>query len=77
MTNTENQKRLDRKKWTESQKAGEDLSGKMFYCDGCKYQKMTSFGETTYCVVPHERRVEEEVCSTSYNRVVRKSKKKD
>ncbi len=32
------QKKLDEKKWFESQIARQDLGGKMFYCEGCPFR---------------------------------------
>lgn len=76
MTNPENQKRLDRKKFFESQKLKEDQSGKMDYCGSCNHQKVTSFGESTYCVVDQARREKECACATAYNRMIRKNREK-
>ena len=33
------QAQLDKEKWLESEKNNEDMSGAMYYCDACEYQK--------------------------------------
>lgn len=70
MTNKERQKSLDKKKWLESEKKGEDLSGKMYVCGWCK-NKTRMFGE---CTASQEEREQKCLCATAYNRMQRRGR---
>lgn len=70
MTNKERQKSLDKKKWLESEKKGEDLSGKMPYCNDCHNRYL--FEER--CGVTQEEREQKCLCATAYNRMQRARK---
>lgn len=65
MTNKENQKRLDNKKIKEQEKTGKDMSGKMYYCQCCKYR------DGDFCISTNEERVKKSLCSTADNRLKR------
>ena len=66
-TNKERQRSLDKKKWIESEKKGEDMSGKMPYCSFCKY-KYLKFNS---CTVTQEEREGKCLCATAFNRMQR------
>lgn len=66
MTNKERQFRLDEKKWIASEQAGEDMSGKMDYCQNCG--KQTAYG----CAISQEEREAQSECAVAYNRMRRK-----
>lgn len=51
------QKQLDKKKYFESEIAKRDLSGKMFYCEGCNFRYFAD------CQLTHETRVANCVCA--------------
>ena len=67
MTNKERQKSLDEKKWLESEKQCEDMSGKMEYCECC------SFADWWFniCDATQEERENKCLCATAYNRMKR------
>lgn len=65
MTNKENQKRLDNKKIKEQEKTGKDMSGRMYYCQCCKYR------DGNFCISTNEERIEKSLCSTADNRLKR------
>ena len=67
MTNKERQKSLDRKKWLESEKQCEDMSGKMEYCDYCDSQSFYMYD----CEANPEEREENCLCAKAHNRMKR------
>lgn len=67
MTNKERQKKLDKKKWLASEKNGEDLSGKMPYCEYCHNRYL--FEER--CGIDQTERYHTGACATAYNRMKR------
>lgn len=67
MTNKDRQKSLDKKKWIESEKKGEDMSGAMLYCDACNKQN-----RTYECTATQEERESQCLCAKAYNRLQRK-----
>lgn len=69
MTNKERQKSLDKQKWVNSEDFGYDLSGKLFYCDHCKYQ--TERNMVKSCIASQKQREEKSLCATAYNKMVR------
>ena len=66
-TNKAKQKTLDKKKWLVSEELGEDMSGKMGWCNYCNCR--TDF-ET--CVASQQEREVECLCAKAYNRLQRK-----
>ena len=81
MTNSENQKRLDKKKYYASIEAGYDMAGNMDYCKVCQFSVNCSTSKSGYrCdyggtsadfdLTPYP-------CSTAYNRMVRKNNLKN
>ena len=67
MTNIERQKSLDKKKWIASERAGTDQSGKMLWCDSCKY------GTRDFkCEIGQAQREKECACARAYNAMKRK-----
>ena len=69
MTNQQRQASLDKQKWLDSEIAGCDLSGEMWYCKHCPHQVDTPCGD--YCSITHEQRVANCLCAKAYNRMVR------
>lgn len=70
MTNLQRQKKLDKRKYLESEKLKTDLSGNMDYCDFCDQQanfrcRATQLDREMNCL-----------CAKSYNRKCRKGAKK-
>lgn len=74
MTNRQRQSSLDKKKWIESENAGEDLSGKMLCCYHCEFQADERNFDAV-CTKTHEERVKHCYCAKAYNRMVRGTKK--
>lgn len=74
MTNDKRQASLDNQKWKDSQRLGTDQSGLMYYCDHCEFQ--CSENADCKCQLPHNTRVEKNICATAYNRMVRAFAKK-
>lgn len=72
MTNKERQKNLEKKKWLESEKACQDLSGKMPYCKNCYYRGMNY--DAIVCLASQNKRETECLCATAYNRMYRRKK---
>lgn len=70
MTKQERQKKLDEKKWLESEKEMRDMSGMMEYCDFCDSQSFYMDD----CEANPEERVEKCLCATAYNRMKRAKK---
>lgn len=66
MTNKDRQKSLDKKKWLLSEKVGTDQSGKMLWCESCKYCNLGK------CGISHEQRNNENSCARAYNAMARK-----
>lgn len=67
---TETQERLDKKKWFESKELGADKSGKMSYCDSCKFQSTL----TQNCIASQDQRVCQCLCAKAYNKFVKNKK---
>nr|DAR59193.1 MAG TPA: hypothetical protein [Caudoviricetes sp.] len=63
------QLRLDREKWFQSIMKSCDLSGSMYYCDGCKY------AVESHCSVTQEQRVSGNLCAKNAMRLVKAKKK--
>lgn len=78
MTNKENQKRLDNKKYLESEAAGFDKAGSMEYCDCCDYQKLHKESKSGKICIhgyhPKNKELHPYPCATAYNRMKRGSK---
>lgn len=70
MKNIERQKSLDKKKWLESEKKGEDMSGAMDYCKECNRQHYY----LEECQATQEERETACLCATAYNRMQRTRK---
>ena len=68
MTNSEQQKRLDRKKWKESVENLTDMSGKMDYCDYCQHQ---AYDSDYHCEVTQAEKETKSLCAKAYNRMRR------
>ena len=66
------QERLDKKKWFESKELGADKSGKMDYCNGCKFQSTLN----SNCIASQEQRVCQSLCAKSYNKFSKTRKSK-
>lgn len=45
---------------------GEDQAGKESFCMSCSHQRVTSFGETTYCILNKEERINSGACVEHY-----------
>lgn len=71
MTNKELQKRLNKKKWLESEKVGEDMGGQMDYCSFCLEQDLNG-----YCGSIQDEIDENCLCAKAYLRSKRKEKVK-
>ena len=69
MKNKELQRKLDQKKWLESEKSGLDKSGAMPYCAYCNFRN-----KCFYCRATQEERETKFLCSTAYNRMTRTKK---
>lgn len=69
MNNIDRQKDCDKKKWTESEKAGKDCSGFMVYCKNCEH---ASEG----CDATQEEREEGLLCAKAYNKTEKAFHKK-
>lgn len=70
MKNIERQKSLDKKKWLESQKVSEDMTGLMFYCDYCVH-KTSRNSYKRKCDTTQEQRERDCLCAKAYNRLQR------
>ena len=69
-TNKENQLERNREKYFESQAYGQDMSGKMPWCDYCRY--CNEFKCTAYS----QRFIDENtVCAKAYNRMMQNGSK--
>ena len=68
MTEREIQAQLNQKleELNSSISGGEDQAGKQRYCMSCKYQRVTSFGETTYCILKMSERTAVSACVLAY-----------
>lgn len=66
MTNPDNQKRLDRKKWFASEQEKKDKSGDMEYCEKCEHATTLKT-----CSVTQDYREKTCCCATAYNRMKR------
>lgn len=69
MKNKDRQSSLDKKKWQESIINKKDMSGKMNYCKGCRWQ------EKDTCAIPHETRAFIYACAKNYNRLTNTRRK--
>lgn len=58
------QAQLDKEKWLESEKNNEDMSGAMYYCDACEYQK-----NGYLCSATQLKREYMCLCAKAYNRL--------
>lgn len=56
MKNTETQKRLDKQKWYASEKAGQDMCGKLPHCKFCKYETCNTVCASAYNRMNEARR---------------------
>lgn len=76
MTNKERQKSLDKKKWLESEKKGEDMSGQMGWCPYCEHfdSDVSWFHQCIirWCTATQEEREKQCLCAKAYNRMVRR-----
>jgi hypothetical protein len=71
MRNDERQRSLDKKKWTESQEQGFDMSGCMLYCAYCEHADHTHPTENGKCHASQEKREKLCLCAKAYNRMAR------
>ena len=65
MKNAERQKTLDEQKWLASEAKGCDQSGKMAWCDLCRFRLDDG------CFATQEERTRVSLCATAYNRMIR------
>jgi hypothetical protein len=65
--NETKQKKLDEEKWIASEKANEDMSGAMYYCDYCEKQR-----SLFVCGSTQEEREQKALCAKAYNRSKRR-----
>ena len=70
MSNIKKQKRLDKKKWFESEKRGCDMCGQMEYCSACEIKEL--FGK---CATTQMEREINCLCAKAYNRLQYNNKK--
>ena len=66
MTNKERQITLDRQKWDASRENRCDMSGKMAYCEFCKYAVENN------CMATQAKKEEQSLCAKAYNRMQRR-----
>lgn len=71
---SETQKRLDKKKWLESEKQGYDMGGCMTYCEKCEYADHSHPTEKGKCYATQEERVTNSFCAKAYNLSKKKTK---
>lgn len=71
MNNKQRQKQLDREKYTASEQAQTDLSGKMPYCNFCTNEKWDG------CEYTQEQREQGCICAKAYNRGRNYAKKRN
>lgn len=62
------QKKLDEKKYFQSQTARQDLSGRMAYCNTCYFLKFDQEKGHLICNLDEKARVENQVCAKNYLR---------
>lgn len=62
------QKRLDKKKWLESEKQGFDMSGCMPYCAKCQYADHSHPTENGKCYATQEEKTHYSFCAKAYNK---------
>ena len=62
------QKKLDEKKYLQSQTARQDLGGRMLYCKTCYFLKFDQEKGHLICNLDNNSRVENQVCAKNYLR---------
>ena len=72
----ETQKRLDKKKWLESEKQGYDMSGCMLYCEKCQFADHSNKTESGNCYATQDQRETDSLCAKAYNKMQKANKSK-
>lgn len=77
LKNKVRQSLLDKEKWEQSEKMGEDLSGAMPYCYFCRSQQseVAEHNVFFFCKISHETREETCACAKAFNRFVSEKRK--
>ena len=68
----ETQKRLDKKKWLESEKQGYDMSGCMTYCKDCEYADHSHSTLNGKCYATQQEKENNYICARQYEKITKR-----